>query len=122
MSSLLCLDLFSILSASTLSSIITCMLTIISKRKWSSRLKITVSVGACGPHILHTLARAYMHEYNTWTTYRGHTHTHTHTHIHNYSDFLVVTISVGHTQARTHIHRRNFAVTSRIFCLIRRTD
>ena len=49
MSSLLCLDLFYnnyILSASTLSGIVTFMLTIISKWKWSSTLKVTVSGGA----------------------------------------------------------------------------
>ena len=38
---------------------------------------------------------ARVHKYNTWM-YRGHTHTHTH----NYSDFFIVTISVGLTQAR----------------------
>ena len=93
MSSLLCLDLFSILSASTLYSTMTFMLTIISKWKWSSTLKVTVNVGArVRAEVNHTYVRTLARTCTSTTRGRriADTHTHTHTHIHNYSDFLGV--------------------------------
>ena len=75
------------ISASPLSMspiIMTFMLTIISKRKWSS----TLTVCACAV--------------NTWTTY---CYIHT-----KYSDFLVTMISVGLAQARPNNFHNNYII------------